>query len=46
MAPLEKSMSIGILNSVIFMLYEEEISNCGASSKSKTKLVFQKDSHG
>lgn len=46
MAPVEKSKSIGILNSVILLLYIEEISNCGASSKSKTKPMLRKDNYG
>lgn len=45
MGPVEKFMSIGVLNSVIFLLYKEEIINCGASSKTKTKPLLQKDSY-
>lgn len=44
--PVERSMSIGALNSVISLPYKEEITNCGASSKSKTKPLLQKDSNG
>lgn len=43
MAPGEKSVSFGILNPLISLLYKEEISNCGDSNKSKPKPLLQKD---
>lgn len=46
MRPVEKSMSPGTLNSVIFPPYKEDLTNCGASGKSKMKFLLQKYSYG
>lgn len=46
MGPLEKSVTIRALNSALLLPYKVEITNCGASSKLKTKPLFQKDSYG